>query len=63
VAALKKLVVLGLVVLGAIGGGQMGRNDESAVIYFFLISSRCMTVEAGDAFAGVGAHLKLVNDG
>ena len=47
----------------AYGLHLMGRNDEATMIEFFLIACGRMTVEAGDAFAGVGAHFKFVHHG
>ncbi len=60
---LEELVVMGLVALGAIAGGRKARTADAVLTVSCLFSRRSMTVEAGDAFAGVSAHLKLVNDG
>lgn len=61
-AACKFLVDL-FVARPAIARSDQGGNDEALVIFLLLALRGLVAVEAGNAFSGVLAHFKFMNDG
>jgi hypothetical protein len=61
--AAEELLVLLLVTGTAIASGEMFGDDEAVMIELVLTCGWLMAIETVDAFARVGRHFELVDDG
>jgi len=62
-SAANKLLVFGLVALGAIGGREMTGDHETAVLEWLLSFNGAVTIQASDPFGRMSARFELMHNG